>query len=691
MKFSRLVCASIGTLVVFVITVAGSLQAQTIFDDSFTDGDRAATEATDTSWWTSNASGGIEASVGQLGLVTGPSGRGIHTVFETQTLTEIGDSLTATITFTTPATIGSSSSSLRIGLFDTLDRALDQDIEASTAMPNVLYGISGTADGLPGYMFDIDVNSGFAADLNFREHNIENATGRLMGTTGTGSFTSFSSGPDESYTFDPNTSYTVTYTVTLVSPGVLRLAGTLGDIAYSVADDSVNSTSFGFLGFHVNSNTFGSSDVAGEPDNGLDFTNISVVFTPGPTPQPVFDDSFADGDRAATEATDTNWWTSATTAGIEAEVGSLGLVTGTSGRGIHTVFDTRTLSEVGDRITATYTFTTPATVGSSGSSFRVGLFDTLDRALDEDVNASSSMPNPVYGLAGTADGLPGFMMDMDVNTGASADLNFREHNIGAASGRLLATTSGFTSLGSGQDAGYTFDPNTTYTGSISVELLTPTQFAITGTIGGTSHSVTADVISPNFGMLAFHANSNVFGSTNVAGEPDNGIDFSNIVVTYATSSTGPLTVTPTTVTATRGTYFGGDETDLADSDNSDYQLRRSNTDIQSRTEFEVKATSPTETPTSMEFTLEGGVFARTNVVQTIELFDYDAAAWVEFDSRNANRIPNPDSVVTIAATGDLARFVEDGTRCIEARIRYQSDNPRQGFASNTDQTIWVIE
>ena len=84
------------------------------------------------------------------------------------------------------------------------------------------------------------------------------------------------------------------------------------------------------------------------------------------------------------------------------------------------------------------------------------------------------------------------------------------------------------------------------------------------------------------------------------------------------------------------------------------------------------------------------MFARSNVVQTIELFDYDAAAWELVNTTDAARSPAPDSVVTVAATGDLSRFVEAGTMCIEARINFQSDSARQRFASNTDQTVWTI-
>lgn len=59
----------------------------------------------------------------------------------------------------------------------------------------------------------------------------------------------------------------------------------------------------------------------------------------------VVNDSFADGDRAKTGALDSNWWTSSSSSGIEEHAddgigaGKLGLVTGSSGRGIHTLFD----------------------------------------------------------------------------------------------------------------------------------------------------------------------------------------------------------------------------------------------------------------------------------------------------------------------------------------------------------------
>jgi hypothetical protein len=258
----------------------------------------------------------------------------------------------------------------------------------------------------------------------------------------------------------------------------------------------------------------------------------------------IVNDSWADGDRANTagDAQDSNWWTSASSSGIEVSVGSLGMVTGTSGRGIHTIFPTQTLANVGDKLVANYTFTTSTTVGQNlAAAFRAGLFDTLGRAgLDADVPASSGSPNALYGWGtgaggpGTA-GLPGYMLDMDVNTGATADLSFRKHDSGTVgpTGRLMGTTTGFAQLSpTGPDAGFTFAANTTYSGSLTVTRTSATEVQLTGTLGATTHSLTDTFDSASFGMLAFWANSNVFGSSNTPNTADNGIDFSNVKIEF---------------------------------------------------------------------------------------------------------------------------------------------------------------
>jgi hypothetical protein len=256
----------------------------------------------------------------------------------------------------------------------------------------------------------------------------------------------------------------------------------------------------------------------------------------------IVDDSWADAGRDnGADALDSNWWTSASSSGIEVSAGSLGMVTGTSGRGIHTIFPTQALANVGDKLTATYTFQTPATIGSGGSAvFRVGLFDTLGRSgLDADVAASSGSPNALYGLfSANTVGLPGYMLDMDVAS-ATADINFRQldtpvNNAAMTpTGRLMGTTTGFTSISpSGPDGAYSFAPNTTYTGSFMITRTSATEMELTGTLGSATHMVTDTFDSASFGMLAFWANSNVFGSSATPGAADNGIDFTNVRIEF---------------------------------------------------------------------------------------------------------------------------------------------------------------
>jgi hypothetical protein len=189
---------------------------------------------------------------------------------------------------------------------------------------------------------------------------------------------------------------------------------------------------------------------------------------------------------------------------------------------------------------ATYTFTTPATVGSNlTAAFRVGLFDTLGRAgLNADITSSSGSPNSLYGYYATNDvGLPGYMLDMDVQT-ASDDFNVRQHDtpvnvaLQIPTGRLMGTTTGFTSVGDGPNGAFSIVANTTYTGSLTIYRTTATDVQVTGKLGAASFSATDAFDSTSYGMLAFWANSNVFGTSSTSNTPNNGIDFSNIMIEF---------------------------------------------------------------------------------------------------------------------------------------------------------------
>ena len=250
--------------------------------------------------------------------------------------------------------------------------------------------------------------------------------------------------------------------------------------------------------------------------------------------QVIFNDSWTDGGRTdGDDEKDTNWWTSTSADdALEVSKGSLGLVSGETGRGIRATFAPQKL-EIGESIEVTYKFTTPATVGpDENGGFRVAIFDKVERSgLESDLTTSSGSPNALY------DGLPGYMADYDSNlSDAKQNVTIRKHNLTSTTGRLLGTTSGYDSLGNGGDDYEFAVAKTEYVGKLSVTRTGEDTAEISTSLsqGGkvlTSHKESDKAeIANNFGMVAFHANSDVFGSSNAAGEEDNGIDFSNVVV-----------------------------------------------------------------------------------------------------------------------------------------------------------------
>lgn len=162
----------------------------------------------------------------------------------------------------------------------------------------------------------------------------------------------------------------------------------------------------------------------------------------------------------------------------------------------------------------------------------------------------------------------------------------------------------------------------------------------------------------------------------------------HVVLSDYQPNPGAGIVTPDSMTVIRGTHTAGTIVDLSESDDTDVSLRRANSDIQSRTQIELVSTSPMTIPASMRIVVEGSVFARTNISQKVELYNYDTNSWEEVDARNASRFI--DQVADINVTGDVSRFVQSGTNEMKARLLFTSANPRQQFSSNTDQFNWII-
>jgi len=278
----------------FSVVPSGGTGTNVVVDDSFTDGNRANTGPLEADWYSSTSSSGnsIEAYTGQLGLVSGGSGRGIHGIFASQPLA-IGDRLVATLTFTTPPTVGNNrTAALRFGFFDTTGHlpGLEADLTASSGNPNSNF------NNLNGYMMDLDVTTG-SENLTLRERD-NPGSGRLLATTG--DYADLGSGGN-SYTFLANTTYTVEFSVRRQAAGEVQVTGSLYEgstllSTHTQSDSSATATEFGMLGVHANSSTFGSTTTHGpSEDNGITFSNIKIeLVTPLVSP-PILDITLSGG------------------------------------------------------------------------------------------------------------------------------------------------------------------------------------------------------------------------------------------------------------------------------------------------------------------------------------------------------------------------------------------------------------
>lgn len=248
----------------------------------------------------------------------------------------------------------------------------------------------------------------------------------------------------------------------------------------------------------------------------------------------LINDSFADNNIRATggDTLQADWWSSNSTSNnsVEATGGRLGLVTGSSGRGLHGTFGGRYVTlGTGQSLTARVNFQTPASVGSNESgSLKIALWSFSTDMANHQLS-SSTTPNANY------NSLEGFMADFDGNLpGTDEDINIRVYNQPATTGRGLGTTTGWTG-GSGPDAGYSILANTAYSISLTV-MNTASGTDVTATLlqGSTqldSYTRSFSENIGNIGTLGLWANSDFAGSENSFGTADNGIDITNVTIT----------------------------------------------------------------------------------------------------------------------------------------------------------------
>ena len=256
----------------------------------------------------------------------------------------------------------------------------------------------------------------------------------------------------------------------------------------------------------------------------------------------LFNDSWADGGLTdGTDATDTAWYGTTGNSALDSNSYTesnnfLSARSGTSGRGFHGVFNSQSIANTGDKITVTYSFTTPATVGDKATALKVGFFDSND--------ATAANGGPIHTTSGLAssdsgwDTVYGEAVDLDANYSGTSNFGFKSKTSSVATSRLLNSSTGWTSQGSNVDGAYTIAANSSYVGTFSIENKGSDLYDLSATIssGGTllaSETREGKTIAANaFDIIAFNHSSNAFGSTNSAGVADNGLDYTNIQVAF---------------------------------------------------------------------------------------------------------------------------------------------------------------
>ncbi len=152
-------------------------------------------------------------------------------------------------------------------------------------------------------------------------------------------------------------------------------------------------------------------------------------------------------------------------------------------------------------------------------------------------------------------------------------------------------------------------------------------------------------------------------------------------------------VIPESFVVTKGLAIGGMFPEVFLSDDVDFKLGLASRGSPPTIELELKSTSATETPTDFAFRLEAAVAGSPfgNVIQSIKLLNYDTGLYEVVDMRAAELT---DLQLDVTPTGDLGRFVQNGTKSVQARIEWVGSQSavgsRFGWSIEVDQAIWLI-
>ena len=289
----------------FAISSSHSQSVSVVNDNFSTTAPSSDNNTTDAAYYGTSGSSAIEFNADSVGLRSGGSGRALHALFPTQTLENIGDTLTASVTFITPPTVNSgtaaSNEEMRIGLFDNLGRTSSEEdtngnpLGLGQNISNGSTNLNPLLMGLPGFAAELDIDGEELTNQDIQIRiSAPTESGRLLGTSS--GFDTDSSSSDNGYIIAPNTTYTLTMTLEHTTNDGLNInidfltEGQLTD-SHDFEVTALTETgepnpeltfSFGMLAMGVSAGPLGSNNdtfdpSSGQPDdNGLNILSFTV-------------------------------------------------------------------------------------------------------------------------------------------------------------------------------------------------------------------------------------------------------------------------------------------------------------------------------------------------------------------------------------------------------------------------------
>ncbi|MFY9234034.1 MAG: hypothetical protein WAO58_06180 [Fimbriimonadaceae bacterium] len=152
---------------------------------------------------------------------------------------------------------------------------------------------------------------------------------------------------------------------------------------------------------------------------------------------------------------------------------------------------------------------------------------------------------------------------------------------------------------------------------------------------------------------------------------------------------------PSSFKVLRGTLLGGGLASLLDDDDEFLVIQRQKpTDIGpaaigDEVQLQVGGTSSKMSPSSLSITVVSSVSA-TNLAQKISMYNWQTGAYELVDSRPGNL---SDTGVTVSATGDLSRFVNQSTGAVRAKLSAKQNTMqvREAWTASYGQVYWSIQ